>query len=556
MTNTLPRNVAFMAAALLVAGCSSGPQAASLPLGPGSASSRKTTHARLSIKVPPQKHHKKIRVHGHYISPATASLTYTVSPPLAGNVSSGEIDISATSPGCSTTGVIGYLACTIDIPGIVPGTPYTFAFTTWDQAGGAGNQLSANDDVPFTAVVGATNMLSATLGGIASSLVVTPMTPYRIVGSGTAFKVFGQHAVKFSITPIDAQDNFIIGPGAPQPSASLAPGASATLTAVGTNSPNEWTLTSSYAPTDPLVPATTSIAVSATPVPGSGAGTVSATVGVSLYQPRIYISDNGSSIYTFDEDGNPITPAPSFNSPGYNLGALAYGAGHLYSFSNYSGNGQITAYAPAGGDAVYEITAAQNGDLNSLMYVGGMAFDPHNNSVYVTGGASAPPGSLTLGFNASLTAETATSTNTNGVYGLAYVSQSQQLASPNQSGGLRLCNEALTVCSPFGNVNNLNGLGMSYDENTQQLGYSAAGNGGGIQLINAASGAFGANLGAPLDMRNMVFDPYDGLWYSTWVTFGPTMYGINAYTETGTQVPGVFSSWPTSRPTGGITVVP
>jgi hypothetical protein len=544
-----------LVAAIAVAGCSAGSRSSALPSSPGVS----PAHARLVIKVLPQKkHRKKIRVHGHYISPATASLTYTVSPPLAGNVSSGEIDIDTSNPDCQTTGVIGYLQCTIDIPGIVPGTPYTFGFTTWDQAGGAGDQLSANSSVPFTATAGEANTVQATLGGVASSLVITPMTPYRIVGSGTAFKVYGQHTVKFSIAPVDAKDNFIIGPGAPQPAASLAPGASATLAAVGSNSPNEWTLTSSYAAADPLVPSTTSIAVSATPVPDSGGSTIGAAVGVSLYQPRIYVSDNASTIYGFDEDGNPINPAPTFSSPGSALGALAYGDGHLYSFSNYLGDGQISAYAPTGGNALYEITAAQNGDLNNLMYVGGMAFDPHNDTVYVVGGGFSPPAGLILGFNASLTMETANSANTNGSYGLAYIPQSQQLASLNQIPGIELCDEALTLCSSFGSTSNLNAHGISYDANTQQLGYGAAtccGTSGGIQLINAASGVFGANLGSGQTLTNVVFDPYNGIWYAVWVNGAPA-YGINAYTETGTQVPGVFSSWPPTRPTGGITVVP
>jgi hypothetical protein len=542
------------AAAILMAACSGGAPTASLPAAGGFGSpSHRTTHARLVIRVPPRRHRKKVRVHGHYISPATASLTYTISPALAGNVTSGEIDINTSNPDCQTTGVIGYLQCTIDIPGIVPGTPYTLGFITYDAAGGTGNQLSANDNVPFTANAGQNNVLQATLGGIASSLVVTPMTPYRMVGSGGSFKVYGQHTVKFSITPVDAQDNFIIGPGAPQPSASLAPGASATLSAVGASSPNEWTLTSSYAATDPLVASTTSIAVSATPVPDSGGSTVSATVGVSLYQPRIYISDTASTIYAFDEDGNPINPAPTFDSPGSHLGALVYGDGHLYSFSNNSGDAQITAYAPTGGSAIYAIAGAQNANLNNLLGVGGMAFDPHNDSVYVGGAGFSPPSGLILGFNASLTTETANSFNTDGMYGLAYVPQSQQLATVQQAGALGLCNEALTSCFQFGPSEVSNTGSMSYDENTQQLGFSPLSccGTGGIQLVNAASGELGANLGPGLDIDNIVFDPYDGLWYAVWGNGS----GVNAYTETGTQIPGVFSSWP-GRRSGGITVVP
>ncbi|HTA38908.1 MAG TPA: hypothetical protein VK760_07525, partial [Candidatus Acidoferrales bacterium] len=131
-----------VAGVLLASGCSGGTHGSALPNAAPGGPSQRTTYARLLIKVPPQKHHKKIRVRGHYISPATASLTYTVTPALAGGSTGGEIDINTGNPACATTGVVGYLSCSIDIAGIVPSTPYTFSFTTYDAAGGTGNVLS------------------------------------------------------------------------------------------------------------------------------------------------------------------------------------------------------------------------------------------------------------------------------------------------------------------------------------------------------------------------------------------------------------------------------
>jgi hypothetical protein len=55
-------------------------------------------------------------MHGHYVSPATASLSYMVSLALGTGLSSGESDISSTNPNCTATGIIGYLSCSIDIP--------------------------------------------------------------------------------------------------------------------------------------------------------------------------------------------------------------------------------------------------------------------------------------------------------------------------------------------------------------------------------------------------------------------------------------------------------
>ena len=202
------------------------------------------------------------------------------------------------------TGVVGYLSCSIDIAGVVPSTPYTFSFTTWD--GRRRRQHLAQRQRSVQQRRRAATFLSATLGGVASSLVVTPITPYRITGSGTALTVYGNHSVKFAVTPVDAQDNYIIGPGAPQPVASLAPGANAAVAAVGSASPNEWALTSTYQPTDPANVSATTLNVSATPVPGSGGSTVGATIPPKLYQPWIYVSDDDgdNTITAYDEDGN------------------------------------------------------------------------------------------------------------------------------------------------------------------------------------------------------------------------------------------------------------
>jgi DNA-binding beta-propeller fold protein YncE len=293
-------------------GSSSGTAQAALP--PGAGPGHRFTHARLVIKVPPQKHRKNIRAHGHYISPASASLTYTATPVVSGATLSGEIDISAGNPHCAVTGVIGYLTCSLDIV-LVPATPYVFSFTVWDGAGGSGDVLSANDNVPFTATPGGSDVVSATLGGVASSLIVSPVTPYRITGSGTGLEVYGNHTVKFAVTPVDAAGDFIIGPGAPLPSASLAPGANATFAAVGAASPNEWSLTSQYQPSDPGIPSTTMLNVSATPVPGSGGSTLSLSIPVNLYQPWVYVADFvGNSVTAYDEDGNVKIGLGSFST--------------------------------------------------------------------------------------------------------------------------------------------------------------------------------------------------------------------------------------------------
>ena len=224
-----------------------------------------------------------------------------------------------------------------------------------------------------------TNILSATLGGVASSLVVSPNTPYRITGSSAALTVYGNRTVKFTVTPVDAQDNFIIGPGAPQPSASLAPGANATFSAVGASSPNEWTLTSTYEPSDPAIASTTTLNVSATPVPGSGASTVSASIPVKLYQPWIYVTDfSGGKVGAYDEDGNlKIAPGSSFSGLTQPAG-IAYDPDNGWLYVSDNATTTVAAYDRLGNLKVapFPVTGAQ---------AIGLAYDSHNHWIYVAG---------------------------------------------------------------------------------------------------------------------------------------------------------------------------
>jgi hypothetical protein len=383
MTTGTRIGLGLLALALAAVACSGGTRTASLPPVGGSVGpTHRTTLARLVIHVPSRKHAKKVRLkNGHYISPATASLTWSVSPALAGGANSGEMDINTSNPDCSVTGVVGYLQCSLDITGVVPSVAYTFSFTTWDAAGGTGNMLSANDSVPFTATPGQTNLLSATLGGVASSLLVTPVTPYRITSSQSGLTVYGNDAVKFTVTPLDAQDNFIIGPGAPEPSASLAPGTNATLVAVGSTSPNEWALTSTYEPSDPGIPSTTTLNVTSTPVPGSGGSTLTSSTPVKLYQPWIYVSDaEYGTIRAFDEDGNVKSPAGGF--PGLSApGGMAYDPDNGFLYISDLNGAVVTAYDRAGNVQIATFAVAPH-------FVIGMAFDSHNHWIYVAQGGS------------------------------------------------------------------------------------------------------------------------------------------------------------------------
>jgi hypothetical protein len=531
------RVASFAATALVVlSACSGGsmPHASGgLPPVPGNPPTHRGTHARLLVKVLPQKHRKKMRVRGHYVSPATASLTYTVSPPLAGGASYGEIDINTSNPDCQTTGVIGYLTCSLDIDGIVPGTPYVFGLTTWDAAGGNGNKLSANDTVPFTATAGAANVVQATLGGIATSFAVVPMTSARMTGSSARFTVYGNDPVKFGVVGVDADDNFIIGPGAPQPSVSASGGAPMAVATVGPNAPNEWTLTSTYAPADPSVPSSASLAISATPVPGSGAATINATVPIELYQPWIYLMDGGTyTVRAYDEDGNTIPQFAPIQLPlEGNAPAIAFGNHRIYAYGGaYTGaSNYLAAYPPAGGPAITTVTSTTIPALANANVPGQLMYDPSNGQLYTQDDSDG----LIMSFDGALTENISSISNGSSGMGMAYVPSRQQVIADVSGQLMNTCDEGLSAC-PNIQVFYL-GYGVAYDPNQDQIGVCSVY--GNFQL----RGYSGANLGmfGPDNGCDAVtFDRGTAHWYIG-ITGAPY---VSVFAENGTQLAaGAFS---------------
>jgi hypothetical protein len=488
--------------------------------------SHRGVHARLLINVPPQKHRRKIRVHGRYISPATASLTYSVSPALAGGATNGEIDINTSNPDCQTTGVVGYLACSLDIDGVVPGTPYTFGFTTWDAPGGSGNELSANDDVPFTAEAGQSNVLQATLGGVAASFALTPMSAQRMTGSSTGYSVYGNGAVKFSVAAIDADDNFIIGPGAPAPAVSPSAGAPMTVASAGPNSPNEWTLTSTFAASDPSIPSNVTLAVSATPVPGSGGSTVNATIPVALYQPWVYVVDTFGVVRAYDENGAVIAGFSTITLPGN--AAVAFGNHHLYVWGSDSGADQsanyLAEYPPTGGAALYTATPSTIPAIGVANHPNQIAYDPGNDALYTGDGND---GDI-LSFNGGLTQNLASINNGSFSDGIDDIGNGQIAAAFNAN-AVRTCDEGLVACPTLksGSYN----FGMGFDPYTSQLGICTATT--GVQLIGL-TGVNGIKIASP-NCDAVAFDTHNKQWY-----VAPTSSGgvyVVAFDESGNAVP-------------------
>jgi hypothetical protein len=271
------------AALVLLAGCASGggPPGGSplgaqglLPQGkPAETASTAVTRERATVRLVITVPHRKTapRRNPHYISPSTAALKYQIAGRPAVTVSLAPSNRNS----CTRIAASG-LQCVVALS--APPGDDAFTFTALDASG---NALSANR-VTRQIVVGTVNQIALTLGGIAASIEVTPPSSADVSGSQAGgFSFYGNHALQFGIVLRDVDGNVIVGPGTPQLVVKSTP-ANVTIGAPS-SSTGTWTLTSTYHASTPSTTASSTLSISAAPVPGSGGSTIRTTVPLTLY---------------------------------------------------------------------------------------------------------------------------------------------------------------------------------------------------------------------------------------------------------------------------------
>jgi streptogramin lyase len=286
-----------LVAASLLAGCGGGGSGSSLPSAPAQTAkapghgSKHRIKATIRISIPRRKHHRRVKIHGHYISPATQSIEISVTP-QGGTATSYNANLTtALNPECSHS-LISPLICTVTLE-LGPGD-YTGTFTTYDgplSGGGGstdpatGDALSAAQSVPFTISAGLANQINIALDGIPTGITFVPAANSTLngsVGSGFTSARCGSvngNAEQVSVFGVDAGGNYILGPGQPQSKLESSNTALIAVASPAPASPNAFTIAH---PITASALAPVSLTASVVPASDSGGTTQTASTNVTV----------------------------------------------------------------------------------------------------------------------------------------------------------------------------------------------------------------------------------------------------------------------------------
>ncbi len=368
-----------------LAGCGGGSAGGSgpatlLPGGAGPSSTGSQSSAHVVISIP-----KTTASAGRapaYVSPATQSISVAVDggTPTVQN-------LSPSSPNCSSAGTAYPLNCTVPVS--ASAGSHTLTFITYDQPNGAGNKLSANS-ISVTFVAGQNPAIPVTLAGVPASFQVASaatLSPSSISGSVTAGYGFLMGASsKILIVTLDADGNYIVGPGAPTIAASLtgvtAGSGIAIAPAAGSN-PNLFTLSSTGA-------GSATLALTATPSAALAGSALNASVPLSAGALVMTVAGAAGAIGLVDGTGT----TARFSSPYGD--AYDSANGNIYVVDSCMirevtpGNGMANSatVTTIAGDPTACGRVDGTGTGAQFKYPYGIAYDSTNGDLYVADGCS------------------------------------------------------------------------------------------------------------------------------------------------------------------------
>lgn len=487
----------------------------------------RTGRATFKIHIPPcRRAHDRCRRRAHFISPATQSLTIAIDGGTAV-----PYGLTPTSPGCNVYGPVSYLECRISVT-ITTG-PHTFSLVTYDGLNGTGNALSSALNVPFTVVGGSNEGLGVTLGGIARSLAVIPPNTPQVTGSQfDGFTIYGNNTLPFTVLPVDADGNYILGPGAPSVSVNISSNFHLTAGTPPPNAPNVVPLTSTYQPVNPTLAEVVTALAFASPSPGSGAGNASTQVRFALFQPWVYtVYWTSNSVYVTNEAGSARTLSSS--SPFSRVPAPSGIAYDPHNFWPYipSTDGPVCVY-DVEGDTVY-VSGNWGGTQTpyDIAYVptsayGDALYVVNNNAGSYNGGAGPRPRGMRphVGYY-GVTGYTENGNPITSLLSFPGLYSPVSIAYDSHNGDLYVTDDEYGWVSQYDQTGNLISTlqsvttggfgGIAFDshnntlyvvdaQNSKVIAFTESG-----QLVKLAAGAF-SNLNSPY---GITYDPYNGFLY-------------------------------------------
>ncbi len=235
-----------------------------------------------------------VRLHPQYVSPAMKSIQITVHQG-ATQVASLESDVTAGSPNCQVPQPLGYLVCSVPLS--LPSGAYSGTFTTYDATGGAnggGRVLSSTTGAAFTVVANQANTIGITLDGVPASLLVVPDSgaDHVFVNGSLTYAIAGTRPQQFFVTALDADKNFIVGPGAPGLTVTSSDTSKVTVAGSSAN-PNAFTLQVAAYSANAIT-----LHVNATP-PGGSAQPLTQAYTIQTAQEMWVTNLNGASVSAY-----------------------------------------------------------------------------------------------------------------------------------------------------------------------------------------------------------------------------------------------------------------
>lgn len=356
--------VAVILAMFAITGCS-GRSGSVLPATTGSGTQN---HAQATVKFTMHWPSKKAR-RPSYVSPSTQSVVISI------NASSNPPGPTTFANVSSATG--NPPTSTISISAPVGADNFTIALYDQPQVAGeatvAGNLLGQTT-LSQTIQPGTLNTLKATVDGVVSIVAVNALANQPTVEplNFSGFGIVGPTPVVFSLTAEDADGNVIVAPGA-VPTVSLTSNSSGLTVTPVANTSNEFTVQAVSATSPSSLPSLYASAV-------DGAGDTANTVVNINPLSAVYTGYASGGFALYDGSGNMLTlPSGAFAGV-KDAVAVAYDYDDNRVFVADSTLNELLAF-DAVGNAVSGFTAPSVAGIN------GVAYDPHNKTVYVTGTA-------------------------------------------------------------------------------------------------------------------------------------------------------------------------